>query len=264
MLQTGGGGALAPPRRHPWPLRLRGGMGLLGMTYPHYVEQWDGEDDNCRCMMGCRCAHCWKRNQGEKNDRNILPTFVMDNMLDVGDAPPDTLPSWPPPHGPGTDVVRVQDPNSTALADAIFGAPDADEQRWLRESGRLPAQEGSGEVRGLGERELSEDTGASASSSSWQWQGRNASCVPETRRVVVDAGIWTWEHDKSERTRIGNWYKVEWRRALHVEGHCRWERRAEDGGDWRGAGVQAGRHATRKGGGGADGGGPVDAKILRK
>jgi len=269
-------------------LRLRGGMGgaaqevgrrsgVLGNLYPHYVLEWDGNAEGCRCLVGCRCAHCWNRNQGDKIDRNIVPSFFIDNIADAGDAPPDTLPSWPPPQGPGADVVLVQDPNSTVLEYAVFGAPDADELRWLRESGRLPAKEedDAGEARaatgvqGHKEPEMTEDvsTCIRTSSGAWEWQGgrwqgRNASSVPETRRVVVGAGIWTWEHDEAKHKRIGNWYKIEWRRALHIEGHCRWERKVAAGGDREGASATVGGHTA--GGRGEEGWGVRDAAMEEK
>ena len=267
-----------PHRSH---LRLRGGAGPLGLTYPYGVDVYT--EGNCRCLMGCRCAHCWRRNQGAKIDRNIVPSFDIDNMLDAGDAPPDTLPSWPPPQGAGADIIQVHDPNSTALEYAIFGAPDAEEQKWLLDQKREdddssewgPAaarlqpemQVEEGHLRREKEKnpvltaEVAQLTSPSSSMVRGAEQGNgemmsdasvwNESSVPETRRVVLGAGIWTWETDNPEKTRIGNWYKISGRRALHIEGHSRWERR------------DSGEGVATDGGGGGGGGGEEEG-VLRE
>jgi len=208
--------------RPPAPLRLTGGVGVLGNMFldPDYLDAYDGKDENCRCLIGCKCEHCWERNQGARVNRNLLPHFIIDNMLDVGAAPPDTLPSWPPPQGPGADVVDVRSPNSTELEDAVFGPPP--------------------------------DAGAEDLSV-------NESAVPETRRVVLGAGIWTWETDDPETTRIGHWYKIWGRRALHIEGQSRWESdpKARDV-DGDGSTSHKGMHAAaEQEGGGAHPVGPV-------
>jgi len=125
-------------------LRLRGGVGPLGLVVltPEYAGvEFDGR--NCRCLTDCTCAHCWRRNQGYKIDKNIVPSFIIDNMQDAGNAHPDTLPSWPPPHGAGADVVTVQKSNRTALEHAIFGPPTTEEQQdLLRIQQELPEQGG--------------------------------------------------------------------------------------------------------------------------
>ena len=162
-------------------------------------------------MIGCTCAHCWRRNQGDKIDRNILPSFIIDNMAYAADSSPDTLPSWPPPRD--ADAVHVRDPNSTELEYGVFGPPDEEELRLLRN--RDIAQHGGGLEDGQ--------------VLNWEYSNESTAAygklnVPQIRRVMIGAGIWTWEHDDPDHTRIGNWYRITGRRAVHIEGRCRWER----------------------------------------
>ena len=219
------GFAACPRPGHP--LRLRGAASSGD------EKVLDSTDEICRCLMGCRCSHCWRRRQGDKIDRNILPTFPIDTMADAGNAPPDTLPSWPPPVGSDVDVCMVGDPNSTDLEYALFGPPDAEELRLLRERAELRAAEG------IGADEANEVYFAGApiqeySNESTAVYGKLD--VPETRRVVMDAGVWTWEQDNPDETRVGNWYKITGRRALHLEGQSRWETKGGDGGSEGGSG----------------------------
>jgi hypothetical protein len=47
-------------------LRLRGGMGVFGITHPQFSEMYNSSSAQCNCLAGCRCAHCNERT-GYKN-----------------------------------------------------------------------------------------------------------------------------------------------------------------------------------------------------
>ena len=70
--------------------RLRGGMGVFGtIATPPYCEKYDGDPSHCKCMPGCRCAHCNERTGFKNIMKGRYPR--PQNLSSFGPEPKPTL-----------------------------------------------------------------------------------------------------------------------------------------------------------------------------
>ncbi|EKX43584.1 hypothetical protein GUITHDRAFT_163798, partial [Guillardia theta CCMP2712] len=69
-------------------LRLRGGKiaesSFVGKVYipDNLTIEWDGKIENCKCMQGCVCDHCAKRDKLDDLEFNRIPIFDYKPKLD--------------------------------------------------------------------------------------------------------------------------------------------------------------------------------------